>query len=71
MEAQNVLVIVWMVIVALLSILLNGFIIRFIHNQPLINITVVDLIYCDLLCWTLLAVYMYILGVIAAHQSPR
>ena len=71
MEAENVLVIIWMVIVGIVAIFLIGFIIRFIHNKPPINITLVDLIYCELLCWMLLADFMYISGVVVCHSSPR
>ena len=71
MEPQNVLVILWMVIDGMAAPLIIGFIIHFIHNKPPINITLVDLIYCDLLCWMLLAVSMFMSGIVAAHMSPR
>ena len=71
MDAKSELVIIWMVIIIILSLLLNGFIIRYIHNKPLINITLVDLIYCDLLCWILLAAFIFNSLILVCHLSPR
>ena len=71
MEAQNVLVIVWMILVLFASSTLVSFIIRSIHNKAPINITLVDLIYCDSFCWMLLLNLMYTSGVVACHSSSR
>ena len=71
MDAYNALVILWMLIVVMLSPLLLIFIIRYIHNKPPVNITLVDLIYCDLLRWMFLADFMYLSGVFVCHISPR
>ena len=71
MEELIVLVITWMVIVGLVSTLLIGFIIQHIHNKPPISITLVDLIYCDSLCWIWIMVCIYCTAIISIHLSPR
>ena len=71
MEAQNVLVIIWMILVLFASSTLVRFIIRSIHNKAPINITLVDLIYCDSFFWMLLLNLMYVSGVVACLSSSR
>ena len=71
METQNILVIFLTIIDVLISVFLFGFIIRYIQSKPPISITLVDLIYCDFLCWLALTIYMYASGIIICHLSPR
>ena len=70
MEFQNVLVITWMIVFGLMSSLLIWFIIQYIYNKPLINKTLVDLIYCDLLGWIWIGNSVYASGIIVSHLSP-
>ena len=71
MEAESVLVVIWMALVGFASTLLIRFIIQHIHNKPPVNISLVDLIYCDSLCWIWLIVCMYCSAIISTHLSPR
>ena len=71
MEVENHIVILWVIIVAFFSLFLIGFIIRYIHNKPPINITLVDLIYCDFLLWMFLVSSTFMSAVIGCHLSPR
>ena len=71
MDIQNALVIIWMVVFWFISLLLIVVIIQYIHNKPLINSTLVDLIFCDVLRWNWLASSMYYSGIIASHLSDR
>ena len=71
MDVKNILGILWMLTVLIVSPLLVSFIIRYTHNKPPLNITLVDLIYCDLLQWMFLANFMYLSGIFVCHISPR
>ena len=56
------LIAVWVVSIGLASVLLTNYIVRFIKAKPLLSITLVDLIYCDVLCWLSIGVIMYVPG---------
>ena len=71
MSMLNVLVIVWMVLIGIGSIFLVNFVVSFIKEKPVSSINVVDLIYCDVLLWLLVAVMVYLLGIAACHLSAR
>ena len=62
---------VWVVSIGLASVLLTGYIVRFIKSKPLLSVTLVDLIYCDVLCWLSVGVIMYLSAILVCHLSPR
>ena len=71
MNSLNVLVIVWMILISIGAGFLVGFIISFIKEKPVSSINIVDLIYCDVLSWLLVAAMVYILSIAACHFSSR
>ena len=71
MNALNVLVIVWMVLISVAAGFLVSFVISFIKEKPVSSINVVDLIYCDVLCWLSIGVIMYLSAILVCQLSPR
>ena len=71
MDVQNIGVAIWMLVIGLTSLILTLYIVRYIHNKPLLSITLVDLIFCDILCWVYIAESTYTSAVFACHISPR
>ncbi len=71
MEICGLVVICWLVAIALASTFLIQFIVKYIQRKPLGSLTLVDLIYCDILRWLLMDCLIFMSAIAGCHLTQR
>jgi hypothetical protein len=61
MEVHRMVVTIWVTLISVASVVLTRHIVNYIRNKPVISVTLVDLVYCDVLCWLSLGILVSIL----------
>ena len=63
------LIILLLLSMGLISVYLVRFIVKYIQGKALLQITLVDLIYCDIIRWVLLCTLIFMSGVVGCHMD--
>lgn len=71
MEFESLAVVVLLAVIALTSVFLINFITKFIRLKPTLKLTLVDLLYCDILRFLGLQMLVFVSAIIGCHLSER
>lgn len=71
MDSFNIAIISVLILVTVAAIFLVIFIVKYIRSKPIVTLTLVDQIYCDILIWTIIIFIAFNSALAGCHFNQR